>query len=176
MNRLRSINLFILLPCWQFCFAYYVLEISISVIHYTMPTKYCKWGTCKSYSKKDKTIKFFPFPKPCKDFRMLMADPTLIAIQHDADTCVQCSKCTAWIRACSTTKFSSLEQINRNSYVCYKHFPDGTPTEDQPIPICARSFSQVSNYYIQYIYRYIMNNIRVYSVLYILYYVQCVYL
>ena len=135
--------------------AYYVLEISISVIHYTMPTKYCKWGTCKSFSKKDKTIKFFPFPKPCKDFRMLTADPTLIAIQHDADTCVQCSKCTAWIRACSTTKFSSLEQINRNCYVCYKHFPDGTPTEDQPIPICARSFSQVSNYYIQYIYRYI---------------------
>ena len=110
------------------------------------PAKYCKWGTCTSNSKKDKSIVFFPFPKPCEDFRALKADPSLIAIQHDPDSCSQCAKCAAWIRACSIQNFSRLEQINGNCYVCYKHFPDDKPTQENPCPVSARSFSQVSSF------------------------------
>lgn len=107
-----------------------------------MPAKYCKWGLCKSDSNKDKTITFFPFPKPCKDFRLLKKDPSLVAIQHNPDSCSQCSKCKAWIHACSTQNFTSLDQINANCYVCYKHFVDNKPTETHPCPTSARSFSQ----------------------------------
>ena len=111
-----------------------------------MPAKYCKWGNCKSDSRKDKTITFFPFPKPCKDFRALKADLSLTAIIHDRDSCSQCLRCTVWIRACSVQPFTRLEQINRNCYVCYKHFTDGKPTEEQPCLVSARSFSQVSTF------------------------------
>lgn len=112
-----------------------------------MPNKNCKWGTCKSDSRRDKDVVFFAFPKPCKDFKLLHADPTLVAIQHFPDSCLQCSRCIAWINACSIEGFTSLDQITANCYVCNKHFLDGKPTKEQPNPICARSFSHVSHFH-----------------------------
>ncbi len=107
-----------------------------------MPHKLCKWGLCKSDGRKDKSITFFPFPKPCKDYRMLKKDPTLIAIQHEPDLCPQCSLCKAWINSCSITNLISIDQINSSCYVCHKHFTESKPTVVQPCPSSARSFCQ----------------------------------
>lgn len=108
---------------------------------------HCKWGNCNSnyrYRNLDhmKDVTFIPFPKPCKYFRAEIKDPTIL-VWHDRTTCEKCSLCMEWIRACKVEGFSNLEQITSNSYVCSKHFVDGKPTEQHPIPITAGSFGNI---------------------------------
>ena len=111
--------------------------------------KHCKWGLCKSdtrYPQNGLQIKFWPFPKPCKDFRLLKADPSLVAIKHEPQHCIQCNKCLQWIKACKVQSLTKLEEINKNCFVCSKHFPNGAPTNDEPHPVPAGTGDRVSRY------------------------------
>ena len=90
--------------------------------------KRCAYGLCKSdsrYSHKDhmKGVFFIPFVKP---------------LRHRA-------KCERWINACNRVNFS-VDNINRNTYVCSLHFIGGKgPTKEHPDPIPAGyTFEQVS--------------------------------
>ena len=102
----------------------------IFLYRHTMPSKHCKWFGCNSdsrYLHKEhmRGVVFCPFPKPCKDYRLLRRDPSLVAIQHEPANCPQCSKCLAWIMACHRSGFQRLEQINSCCYLCSRHFAPG---------------------------------------------------
>jgi hypothetical protein len=112
--------------------------------------KHCKWGTCNSdssasYASKEhmQGVKFFLFPRPCADFRLLKRD-SILQLVHDASKCQQCCKCQTWINACRVEVFSKLEDCMRSHYVCSNHFVDGEPTLSNPNPLIAGSFAPVS--------------------------------
>ena len=81
----------------------------------------CAWGLCNSDSRygsngkrprPDMTgVKFFPFPKPKSNLE----------------------RCKAWIKACGRKDFS-IANINKNTYVCSKHFEQHKPTTAFPDP------------------------------------------
>jgi len=108
--------------------------------------KHCKHGTCKSddrfLDRESAPVNFFVFPKPCKDFKLLEKDPTL-KIEHCESTCETCSKCHQWINSCGLVGFTKLSQLSQTLYICSKHFVDGKPSENHPVPVSANK-SQVS--------------------------------
>ncbi|XP_056329543.1 uncharacterized protein si:ch73-311h14.2 [Danio aesculapii] len=82
--------------------------------------KRCAYLLCKSdtrYPKRlDGVVKFFPFPKPK----------------------TQGEKCRAWIRQCGRPHSQlNVDRINKNTYICSKHFVNGQPTPEYPNPIAA---------------------------------------
>ncbi len=107
--------------------------------------KYCRWGTCKSNSKKVEceNIVFHKFPKPCVDFNLLKNDPKL-KIKHNVNDCVKCRLSQDWVNACKVEKFKAIEQITRDSFVCSQHFLEGKPTATNPSPIPAGTMVMVS--------------------------------
>ncbi|XP_076349849.1 uncharacterized protein LOC143246664 [Tachypleus tridentatus] len=85
-----------------------------------MVNKHCCWGSCRSdsrYSGKEsmRGVVFIPFPKPRRSRE----------------------KCERWVRACLRKDFS-IQNVTKNTYICSKHFVDGTgPTQDHPDPVPA---------------------------------------
>ncbi|XP_044746329.1 uncharacterized protein LOC123307910 [Coccinella septempunctata] len=71
----------------------------------------CSYKNCKSDSRKNKNIKFRPFPK-------MKRNPT---------------KCLKWIKLCGNEKLT-VDTINKNSYVCSKHFCGKFTTDSNPLP------------------------------------------
>ena len=61
-------------------------------------------------------VEFFPVPKPKTRLE---------------DTKV-------WVKACGR-KFFNMDNVNKHSYVCSKHFIDGRPTELHPYPLSANT-------------------------------------
>ncbi len=124
---------------------YPALSVKTCVTFWTFLVMHCKWGLCTSDSRSKKSsITFWPFPKPCKDFRLLQKEPSLLAIEHNPLNCSQCSKCLHWIKACKVESLTQLEQIDKNCYVCSKHFQESGPTSEQPCPFMAGSADRVS--------------------------------
>ncbi|XP_078319402.1 uncharacterized protein LOC144620957 [Crassostrea virginica] len=83
--------------------------------------KRCEWGTCNSDSKhKDKEymkdVTFWPIPKPKTRLRETLQ----------------------WVKACNR-KHLTVKNIDKHAYVCSKHFPEGRPTANYPIPLTAGS-------------------------------------
>lgn len=103
-----------------------------------MPGKHCKWGLCKSDSRYNESLAFFPFPKPCKDYNLLRKDSTLL-IHHSEDSCEQCSNAKLWLKSCNLKDFNDIAQITKHSYICGLHFVDEKPTTTHPNPIDART-------------------------------------
>ncbi|NP_001268902.1 uncharacterized protein LOC556846 [Danio rerio] len=82
--------------------------------------KRCAYVLCKSDTRYPKRlegeVKFFPFPKPK----------------------TQGEKCRAWIRQCGRPHSQlNVDRINKNTYICSKHFVNGRPTPEYPNPIAA---------------------------------------
>lgn len=108
--------------------------------------KHCKWGTCNSDSRylvDSDSIKFIPFPKPCKDHRLLKRDSSL-QLKHNVNECAQCSKCLVWINACRVEGVNNVDNITRSWFICSRHFVDGKPTLEFPNPLIAGSHPSVS--------------------------------
>ncbi|XP_030003765.1 uncharacterized protein LOC115428719 isoform X2 [Sphaeramia orbicularis] len=82
--------------------------------------KRCAHGTCKSDSRYPKSVEggvvFYPFPKPK----------------------TQGDKCGIWIKQCGRP-YSQLNpsKVNKNTFVCSKHFLMGKPTPEYPHPVSA---------------------------------------
>lgn len=97
----------------------------------------CKWGLC--HNRNDvHSVRFFPFPKPCKYFNKLQKDTTL-SVGHDITLCKKCYACQKWIDACKVEAYTSISQITRHWYICSDHFMDKEPTEANPHPFPAGS-------------------------------------
>ncbi|XP_073720253.1 uncharacterized protein [Misgurnus anguillicaudatus] len=82
--------------------------------------KRCAYGLCKSDTRYPKSldggVEFFPFPKPK----------------------TQGEKCRTWITLCGRPHSQlNVDRINKNTYVCSKHFVNGRPTPEDPNPIAA---------------------------------------
>ena len=79
----------------------YPITIAGSVI---MP-KLCKWGDCKSDSRRPKVegLRFLPFPKPQKNRERAMR----------------------WMFLCARVGLT-LDKIKSHMYVCSLHFPPGS--------------------------------------------------
>ncbi|XP_065114751.1 uncharacterized protein [Paramisgurnus dabryanus] len=82
--------------------------------------KRCAYGLCKSDTRYPKSldggVEFFPFPKPK----------------------TQGEKCRTWITQCGRPHSQlNVDRINKNTYVCSKHFVNGRPTPEDPNPIAA---------------------------------------
>ena len=61
-------------------------------------------------------VSFIPFPKPA----------------------TQMEKCLRWISLCGRPKDKfNVSKINKDTYICTKHFVDGKPSVDYPDPIPA---------------------------------------
>lgn len=81
--------------------------------------KRCAWGTCNSddrYKEKEhmKDVIFFPIPKPK----------------------TRLEETKQWVKACGRKHFA-VENVDKHSYVCSKHFVDGMPTSRFPYPVSA---------------------------------------
>jgi hypothetical protein len=63
--------------------------------------KTCCYGLCNSDTRKDRTIRFLPFPKPK----------------------INLSRAKRWIHLCGRNDFT-VDNITSRSYICTKHFPD----------------------------------------------------
>ncbi|XP_051795782.1 uncharacterized protein LOC110964897 isoform X2 [Acanthochromis polyacanthus] len=84
--------------------------------------KRCAYGTCKSDTRYPQSLEggvdFFPFPKPK----------------------TQEERCRVWIEQCGRPHDQlNPSKINKNTYVCSKHFVDGRPTTEFPNPVAALS-------------------------------------
>ena len=65
--------------------------------------KYCAHGKCNSDSTRNPNVKFIPFIKPDYDKK----------------------RCERWLHLCGRSKENfSLKHVNRNTYVCQKHFKE----------------------------------------------------
>ncbi|KAL1266978.1 hypothetical protein QQF64_002653 [Cirrhinus molitorella] len=87
--------------------------------------KRCAYGLCKSdtrYPKSlDGVVEFFPFPKPK----------------------TQGERCRTWIKQCGRPHSQlNVDRINKNTYVCSKHFIDGRPTPAHPDPLPALTYDR----------------------------------
>ncbi|RUS90309.1 hypothetical protein EGW08_001907, partial [Elysia chlorotica] len=83
----------------------------------------CSWGNCKSdyrYPERCVGIKFIPFVQPARTKPWNHA------------------KCLRWIKACGKPYDRlNIDKVNKNHYICSKHFVDGAPTPENPDPIQA---------------------------------------
>ncbi|KAM3611186.1 uncharacterized protein V6R79_014647 [Siganus canaliculatus] len=82
--------------------------------------KRCSWGKCKSDTRYPDRLKggirFIPFPKP-------KSNP---------------EKCLLWIKLCGRPHTQlNPSKIDKNSFVCSKHFVNGTPSVEYPHPVPA---------------------------------------
>nr|XP_022324443.1 uncharacterized protein LOC111125196 [Crassostrea virginica]XP_022324444.1 uncharacterized protein LOC111125196 [Crassostrea virginica] len=89
--------------------------------------KRCAWGTCNSDSRyKDKEymkdVTFWPIPKPKTRLRETLQ----------------------WFKACNRKHFT-VKNVDKHAYVCIKHFREGCPTANYPIPLTAGSPSQTQS-------------------------------
>lgn len=84
--------------------------------------KRCSYGDCKTderYPERVINIKFYPFPKPCRNLQ----------------------KCLKWLRLCGgPNRQLNMDKLRIHSkakhiYVCSKHFVDGRPTPATPDPL-----------------------------------------
>jgi hypothetical protein len=70
--------------------------------------KHCCYGTCKSDTRKDASIKFIPFLKAKVDLK----------------------RAKRWIHLCGRADFS-LDKITPYTYICVNHFPKGVDLNPQ---------------------------------------------
>ena len=68
-----------------------------------MPSYYCVHGTCKSDSRKNPNIRFFPFPKPITFLE----------------------RATRWVELICRPGYT-IDHITNNTYICELHFPGET--------------------------------------------------
>lgn len=78
--------------------------------------KHCVYAFCRNDIRylKEKNVTFYPFPKPKRNLE----------------------KCLRWISSCGRADLNDTTRINKNTFVCSKHFvAEIGPTEEFPDPI-----------------------------------------
>uniref|UniRef100_A0AAV2J7E1 DDE Tnp4 domain-containing protein n=1 Tax=Knipowitschia caucasica TaxID=637954 RepID=A0AAV2J7E1_KNICA len=98
-------------------------------------TKHCCWGLCNSDSRYPERLPegtfFIPFPKPGK------VRDTMTVLERELAE-LRTHKAKRWQLLCGRSRFQSLDQITRSTYICSLHFVGGKgPRSDNDEPVLA---------------------------------------
>ncbi|KAG5897838.1 hypothetical protein JTB14_011836 [Gonioctena quinquepunctata] len=100
----------------------------------------CSFGGCNSDGRYA-SISFVSFPKPC--FRV--KNSLVYSNKRHTTKCPICQKCERWVTLCKKTdgSLSTVNDVNKNTYVCSMHFVDRQPSELFPDPLPAEEVLKI---------------------------------